>query len=261
MSARVTKPKDDAHVASAQTCIRQIHVSGSARSDMPPMELKIVVDHTLELPVPDGEEQEVCPVVAYGQPIKGKVILSTKKGTKKTSFSGLELKLRSFGYYLQEGMSMPSEEFEIGGGAVAVPLVLETAKTYELEGELEVPFDVPASALPACDAYWGKGLFINHVLAPPISTRTWSRSTPTAATAARSSTAAARARTAATAPRSTPTRGTATARRLSRCIRRARRSRAGSTSRSSSTSRRATLSSTAAARASTCTAPLAASTR
>ena len=128
------------------------------------MELTIEVDHTLELPIEVDGNQEIVPVVAYGQPIKGKVILSTKKGTAKTSFSGLELTLRSTAYFIQENMDMPSEDFELGDGPVVVPLVLETAKTYELEGELEVPFEVPARALPACDGYWGKGLFVKHEL-------------------------------------------------------------------------------------------------
>ena len=105
---------------------------------MPAMELKIEVEHELEIELSDGVNEDTVPVVAYGKPIIGKVILVPKKGVKSTTFSGLELVLRSTATHVTERMGLPSEDLAIGNSPVAVPLALETSKTYTLDCLLEV---------------------------------------------------------------------------------------------------------------------------
>ena len=126
----------------------------------PRIEAKITVDTPTEaeLGYLDGHTV-ICPVVSSGKALKGEITLSLPSG-QKAKFHEVKLCLRSY-VVEQDGIQGIEDDLQ---EAVAIKIPLEPTRSYELDGEIKVPFTIDAEALPAYETFNSANLMVRHVI-------------------------------------------------------------------------------------------------
>ena len=132
-----------------------------------PLTAAIKVSSTLETAAPVAclpceLGQTVAPVIPYGKPIEGTVTLSGPVGT---GFSGLCFRLRTFGAR-KTAETNAWEAVELAAPVtIVLPLLQEKAYTLDASGSVDMPFKVPADAVPKLDTVGlDKAAVVQHQL-------------------------------------------------------------------------------------------------